>query len=181
AVHSLGQDGPRDGIGGLRVDDVVASARASQEGQLRRHVAHAMRHETLFARARLQRPARPAQQLDLMACGAKRTHAIQGLAFAATPAFLEVELQDSHQRPMPWYSKPSARISAGAYRLRPSMITGFSSKARMRSRSGARNTFHSVAISSASAPSSAWYMSSANSTAGLFASNWRACGMAIGS
>src|SRR5690606_39223983 len=114
-----------------------------------------------------QGAAGPAQQLDLMPRGAERAHAVQRLALAAAPAFLKVELQNIHARPMPWYSKPCARISAGAYRLRPSMTSGVFSSARMRSRSGARNTFHSVAISKASAPSSAWYMSSANATAGL--------------
>ena len=28
------------------------------------------------------------------------------------------------QRPMPWYSKPSAFIASGSYRLRPSKMTG---------------------------------------------------------
>src|SRR5690606_13763600 len=165
AMQGLGQHGPGDGVGGLRMDDVVAAPGARAEGQLGRHVAHSMGDEALFAGARLQRAAGAAQQLDLVPRRAERAHAVQRLALAAAPAFLEVELQVPHDRPMPWYSKPWAHMSAGEYRLRPSITSGALSRARTRSRSGARNTFHSVAMSRPSAPSSAWYMSSANSTA----------------
>src|SRR3546814_16613857 len=84
-----------------------------------------------------------------MARGAERAHAIQRLALAAAPAFFKVELQDLHARPMPCYSKPWARISAGPYRLRPSMTSGVIRIASTRSRSGEREPFHSVANSRA--------------------------------
>src|SRR5204863_639004 len=55
-------------------------------------------------------------------------------------------------RPTARYSNPAAFISAGSKRLRPSRITGSFSVARSACRSGLRNDFHSVTMTSASAP-----------------------------
>ena len=49
--------------------------------------------------------------------------------------------------------KPIERTSFGSYRLRPSKISGFLSLALMVSKSGLRNSFHSVTMTSASAAS----------------------------
>ena len=55
-------------------------------------------------------------------------------------------------RPTQWYSSPNAAITAGSYKLRPSNTTGVRSAALMASKSGVRNSFHSVTMASASAP-----------------------------
>ena len=57
--------------------------------------------------------------------------------------------------PMQWYSSPKRAITAGSYRLRPSNTTGVRSTERMPSKSGVRNSFHSVTMASASARYSA--------------------------
>ena len=53
-------------------------------------------------------------------------------------------------RPMQWYSTPSAAITAGSYRLRPSNTTGVRSVALMSSKSGVRNSSHSVTMARSS-------------------------------
>ena len=52
-------------------------------------------------------------------------------------------------RQMQWYSSPNvATITTGAYRLHPSNTTGVRSAALMASKSGVRNSFHSVTMAS---------------------------------
>ena len=51
--------------------------------------------------------------------------------------------------------KPRSRIRAGSKTLRPSKTTGVLISFFIRSKSGRRNSFHSVTTKSASAPSSA--------------------------
>ena len=47
---------------------------------------------------------------------------------------------------MQWYSSPNAAITTGSYKLRPSNTTGVRSEALMASKSGVRNSFHSVTM-----------------------------------
>ena len=54
---------------------------------------------------------------------------------------------------MQWYSKPNSRISEGSYRLRPSKTSGERRLFLIESKSGVRNSFHYVTMTSASAPS----------------------------
>jgi ferric-dicitrate binding protein FerR (iron transport regulator) len=67
-------------------------------------------------------------------------------------------------RPIPLYSKPSARTSSGAHMLRPSKSTGSFISFLSRWKSGVRYSCHSVTSTSASAPSTAPYMPSAKRT-----------------
>ncbi len=57
--------------------------------------------------------------------------------------------------PIEKYVKPWARICSVLNRFRPSKMTGSRISDRMREKSGSRNSFHSVTITSASAPLSA--------------------------
>ena len=49
---------------------------------------------------------------------------------------------------MQWYSGPKLAISAGSYRWRSSNTTGVRSAVRLASKSGVRNSFHSVTMAS---------------------------------
>ena len=58
-------------------------------------------------------------------------------------------------RPMPSYVKPSARISSGSSRFRPSTITVLRIRSAAAAQSSSRSSGHSVTTTAASAPSSA--------------------------
>ena len=82
---------------------------------------------------------------------------------------------------MGWYSRPAAATTAGANMLRPSKITGWRSAARMRAKSGLRNSFHSVTMTSASASCSASIAPAAKLKLGDAGSTRRASVIATGS
>ncbi len=70
-------------------------------------------------------------------------------------------------RPIGKYSIPWAATIRGSYRLRPSKITGvLELRLSAPSKSGLRNSFHSVTMASASAPSQAAKALVANETRG---------------
>lgn len=84
-------------------------------------------------------------------------------------------------RPMPWYSSPMRCTSAGSQMLRPSNSTGCLSVAFRCSKSGVRNSFHSVTSSSASAPCSASAALSTKATPRVPSITRRASAIATGS
>ena len=106
--------------------------------------------------------ARPAWPRTL-AFFTSRRHAIQGHRLAAKSGALvswQVSRLRSKQgayRPIPKYSKPSMRISAGSYKFRPSKMTGCCMRFLTTPKSGYRNGFHSVTSASAATPSRASY------------------------